>query len=351
MTGKIDNDITTTKLRSCFLGVDVGSVSTNVVLLDENGQMVKEIYTRTEGRPIEVVDRCLHEISKELGTTVKIQGVGTTGSGRELIGELIGSDTIKDEITAHKTGAEFIAKTLLNTQPDTIFEIGGQDSKYISIENGVVVDFAMNEACAAGTGSFLEERAEELDISIKGEFADLALSSDSPLKLGERCTVFMQQDVSTQQQRGAKKEDITAGLAYSIVYNYLNRVVGRRKIGDVIFFQGGTAYNDAIASAFSMVLGKEIIVPPYNGVVGAVGAALLAREKMLETQLKLQSSEVLILTILIIPCANLPVKPVQIFVICRNLLLRKKKRIGETSVRINSGGDNWLIKSLLLKIC
>jgi predicted nucleotide-binding protein (sugar kinase/HSP70/actin superfamily) len=168
----------------------------------------------------------------------------------------------------------------LNKQPDTIFEIGGQDSKYISIENGVVVDFAMNEACAAGTGSFLEERADELDISIKGEFARLALSSDSPLKLGERCTVFMQQDVAAQQQKGASKEDITAGLAYSIVLNYLNRVVGRRKIGDVIFFQGGTAYNDAIASAFSRVLDKEIIVPPYNGVVGAVGAALLAREKM-----------------------------------------------------------------------
>jgi len=271
---------------SCFLGIDVGSVSTNLVLLDENGQMIKEIYTRTEGRPIEVVDRCLHEINHELGKSITIQGVGTTGSGRELIGELIGSDTIKDEITAHKTGAEFIAKTLLNTQPDTIFEIGGQDSKYISIENGVVVDFAMNEACAAGTGSFLEERAEELDVSIKGEFASLALSSDSPLKLGERCTVFMQQDVSMQQQKGAKKEDITAGLAYSIVYNYLNRVVGRRKIGDVIFFQGGTAYNDAIASAFSIVLKKEIIVPPYNGVVGAVGAALLARENMSKTTIK-----------------------------------------------------------------
>ncbi|HDZ12484.1 MAG TPA: CoA activase, partial [Bacteroidetes bacterium] len=246
--------------------------------------MIKEIYTRTDGRPIEVVNRCLKEIYDEVGSRIEIKGAGTTGSGRELIGELIGADTINDEITAHKTGAEFLAKTMLNTQPDTIFEIGGQDSKYISIENGIVVDFAMNEACAAGTGSFLEERAEELGIAIKGEFAELALSSKAPVKLGERCTVFMQQDVSAYQQRGAVKEDLTAGLAYSIVYNYLNRVVGERKIGNVIFFQGGTAYNDAIASAFAKVLNKKIIVPPYNGVIGAVGAALLAVEKIAMTK-------------------------------------------------------------------
>jgi predicted CoA-substrate-specific enzyme activase len=266
-----------------YLGIDVGSVSTNLVLLDNQGNMIKEIYTRTEGRPIEVVDRCLHLIQLEFADRVHIKGVGTTGSGRELIGELVGADTINDEITAHKTGAEFLAKTMLDNTPDTIFEIGGQDSKYISIENNVVVDFAMNEACAAGTGSFLEERAEELDISIKDEFASLALSSKTPTRLGERCTVFMQQDVAAFQQRGASKQDLTAGLAYSIVYNYLNRVVRDKKIGDVIFFQGGTAYNDAIASAFAKVLDKKIIVPPYNGVIGAVGMALIAREKAQKT--------------------------------------------------------------------
>ncbi len=262
-----------------FMGIDIGSVSTNVVLIDSDGNMLKEIYTRTEGRPIEVANRCLAEIENEMCKNIRISGVGTTGSGRELIGELVGADTINDEITAHKTGAEFLARTMLNTIPDTIFEIGGQDSKFISLEKGVVVDFAMNEACAAGTGSFLEERAEELGISIKDEFAELALSSTAPIKLGERCTVFMQQDVAAYQQRGATHADLTAGLAYSIVYNYLNRVVQGRKIGDVIFFQGGTAYNNAIASAFAKVLDKEVIVPPYNGVVGAVGAALLAREK------------------------------------------------------------------------
>jgi predicted CoA-substrate-specific enzyme activase len=262
-----------------YMGVDVGSVSTNVAVIDDDGNVLKAIYTRTEGRPIEIVDRCLKEVEAEIGGRIRIVGVGTTGSGRELIGELVGADTINDEITAHKTGAEFIARAMLDKQPDTIFEIGGQDSKYISIENGVVVDFTMNEACAAGTGSFLEERAEELGVSIKGEFAELALSSAAPVKLGERCTVFMQQDVAAYQQRGAVKQDLTAGLAYSIVYNYLNRVVRGRRVGDVIFFQGGTAYNDAIAAAFAGVLGKEIIVPPYNGVIGAVGAALLAREK------------------------------------------------------------------------
>jgi len=267
------------EIIDAYMGVDIGSVSTNVAVIDDDGNMIKEIYTKTDGRPIEVVNRCLKEIESEIGWRIEIKGVGTTGSGRELIGELIGADTINDEITAHKTGAEFLARIMLDTKPDTIFEIGGQDSKYISLENGVVVDFAMNEACAAGTGSFLEERAEELDISIKGEFADLALSSTAPVKLGERCTVFMQQDVASYQQRGANKKDLTAGLAYSIVYNYLNRVVRGRKIGNVIFFQGGTAYNDAIASAFAKVLDKEIIVPPYNGVIGAVGAALLAREK------------------------------------------------------------------------
>ena len=266
-----------------YLGIDVGSVSTNLVLLDDQGNMIKEIYTRTEGRPIEVVDRCLHQIQLEFGDRVHIKGVGSTGSGRELIGELVGADTINDEITAHKTGADFLAKTMLDNTPDTIFEIGGQDSKYISIENSVVVDFAMNEACAAGTGSFLEERAEELGISIKDEFAQLALSSNAPTRLGERCTVFMQQDVAAFQQRGASKQDLTAGLAYSIVYNYLNRVVRDKKIGDVIFFQGGTAYNDAIASAFAKVLDKKIIVPPYNGVIGAVGMALIAREKAQKT--------------------------------------------------------------------
>jgi predicted CoA-substrate-specific enzyme activase len=266
-----------------YLGIDVGSVSTNLVVLDEAGEVVKEIYVKTDGRPVEVVNKGLADIWNEMGPRLDILGVATTGSGRELIGELIGADTVNDEITAHKTGATFIGRKLIDRVPDTIFEIGGQDSKYISLQDGVVVDFAMNEACAAGTGSFLEEQAEKLGINIIGEFADLALSSNAPVRLGERCTVFMERDVNSYLQRGAHKKDLVGGLAYSIAYNYLNRLVGRRHIGDTIYFQGGTAYNDSVAAAFSMILGKDIIVPPHNGVVGAIGVALLAREKMAAT--------------------------------------------------------------------
>ncbi len=267
-----------------YLGIDIGSVSTNLVMADENGEVVYEIYTRTEARPIQAVGRGLTEMRDELGDRVRVKGVGTTGSGRELIGQLVGADTINDEITAHKTGANYIGNKLIDSEADTIFEIGGQDSKFISLDNGVVVDFAMNEACAAGTGSFLEERAEELEVSIKDQFAQLALSSRNPIRLGERCTVFMEQDVNSYLQRGAKKEDLLAGLAYSIAYNYINRVVWGRRIGETIFFQGGTAYNDSVAAAFSKILNKQIIVPPHNGVIGAIGAALLAMDKMKNTE-------------------------------------------------------------------
>lgn len=263
-----------------YLGIDVGSVSTNLVVIDGNGDLIKEIYVATESRPIDVVSENLKAIEDELGDKVNIRGVGTTGSGRELIGVLVGADTINDEITAHKTGATHVADKLTGNRPDTIFEIGGQDSKYISIQNDVVVDFTMNEACAAGTGSFLEEQAEKLGIQIKGEFAKLALSSQKPIRLGERCTVFMEKDLNPYLQRGAKVEDLVAGLAYSIATNYLNRVVRGRYIGNCIFFQGGTAYNDSVAAAFATILEKEVIVPPHNGVIGAIGAALLAKEKM-----------------------------------------------------------------------
>ncbi len=265
-----------------YLGIDIGSVSTNLVVLDDAGEVVKAIYTKTQARPVEVVNAGLAEIRDEIGDRIRVLGVGTTGSGRELIGELCGADLITDEITAHKTGADFIGKRI-GKQVDTIFEIGGQDSKFISMQDGIVVDFAMNEACAAGTGSFLEEQAEKLGIDIIGEFAELALRSEAPIRLGERCTVFMERDVMSYQSRGADRRDLVAGLSYSIAYNYLNRLVRERKVGDCIFFQGGTAYNDAVAAAFSQILGKEIIVPPHNGVMGAIGMALLARERMRRT--------------------------------------------------------------------
>jgi activator of 2-hydroxyglutaryl-CoA dehydratase/predicted nucleotide-binding protein (sugar kinase/HSP70/actin superfamily) len=300
---------TTGRRVDAYLGLDIGSVGTKLVLIDDHGDVIHSIFTRTEGRPIQVVTRCLREMEEAVGWGVCIRAVGSTGSGRELLGELVGADAIHDEITCHKTGAGFVGDRLLGQRPDTIFEIGGQDSKYISLQaegtqarrhagtqdgagdapaesepgESIVVDFTMNEACAAGTGSFLEERAEELGVSIKGEFAELALRSQAPIKLGERCTVFMERDVNTYMQRGARLEDIIAGLAYSVAYNYINRVVRGRPIGDTIFFQGGTAYNDAVAAAFSSVTGKTIIVPPHNAVLGAIGAALLARDKIKAT--------------------------------------------------------------------
>ena len=161
---------------------------------------------------------------------------------------------------------------------DTVFEIGGQDSKYIAVREGRLTDFEMNKICAAGTGSFLEEQAERLDIHIVREFGERALRSTAPTSLGERCTVFMESDLNHHQQQGAPKDDLVAGLAYSIVLNYLNRVVEGRRVGDRIFFQGGVAANRAVVAAFQAVTGKTITVPPHHDVLGAVGAALIARE-------------------------------------------------------------------------
>jgi predicted CoA-substrate-specific enzyme activase len=261
-----------------YIGLDIGSVSTNVAVIDESGTVIHDVYLRTAGRPIEAVQQGLAEVESIWSKRLKVCGVGTTGSGRELIAEFVGADAVNDEITAHKTGAIHVSNTLGGEPVDTIFEIGGQDSKFISIENGVVVDFAMNEACAAGTGSFLEEQAEKLGISIKGEFAKLALASPSPTRLGERCTVFMERDVTGWLHKGETVPNLVAGLSYSIALNYLNRVVRGRKIGKVIYFQGGTAYNDAVTAAFASLLGKKITVPPYNGVMGAIGMALIARQ-------------------------------------------------------------------------
>jgi predicted CoA-substrate-specific enzyme activase len=266
-----------------YLGIDIGSVSTNLALIDESGTLIHGIYLKTSGRPIQAVNKGLQEIEGLFGDKIVIKGVGTTGSGRELIGELVGADTVNDEITAHKTGAMTIGKEFLDLEVDTIFDIGGQDAKYISINNGVVVDFHMNEACAAGTGSFLEEQAEKLGINIIGEFADRAIRSKDPLNLGERCTVFMEKDVNYCLQKGGTVDDIVAGLAYSICYNYINRVVKGRSIGDIVFFQGGTAYNDSVAAAMGMILGEEgkkVIVPPHNGVLGAYGEAILVKERI-----------------------------------------------------------------------
>ncbi len=256
-----------------YLGIDVGSLSTNLVLIDKEKNVVARRYLMTEGRPIEAIRRGLSEIGAEVGDMVKVIGVGTTGSGRYLTGDFVGADIVKNEITAQATAAINIDPTV-----DTIFEIGGQDSKYISLKDKTVIDFEMNKACAAGTGSFLQEQAEKLNINIEKEFGNKALSAKCPVGCGERCTVFMESDLVSHQRGGATTDDLIAGLAYSIASNYLTKVVGDRKIGDNIFFQGGVAWNRGVVAAFEKLTGKKLTVPPHHDVTGAIGAAILAME-------------------------------------------------------------------------
>lgn len=258
-----------------YLGVDVGSLSTNVVLIDEQDRVIARRYLPTASKPLEAIKRGIAEIYDEVGERVRVIGVGTTGSGRYLTGDFIGADAVRNEITAQATAAIAYDPTV-----DTIFEIGGQDSKYIRIQNGVVVDFEMNKVCAAGTGSFLEEQAEKLGISIVEQFGELALGAETPAKLGDRCTVFMESDLNSHSQKGESVSNLVGGLAYSIVHNYLNRVVGQRPVGNKIFFQGGVTNNKAVVAAFEKVTGKQITVPPHYDITGAIGAAMLARESM-----------------------------------------------------------------------
>ncbi|RJR21051.1 MAG: CoA protein activase [Nitrospiraceae bacterium] len=280
---------------NAYLGIDIGSISTNLAVIDEEKRLLAKRYLMTAGRPIEAVKKGLEEIGAEVGDWVNILGVGTTGSGRYMIADFVGADIVKNEITAQAQAAIEI-----DPEVDTILEIGGQDSKYISIRDGIIVDFEMNKACAAGTGSFIEEQAEKLDISVKNEFGSLAFNSDRPCSLGERCTVFMENSLLSKQQRGAPKEDLVAGLAYSIVQNYINRVVGDRNIGEKIFFQGGVAFNKSVVAAFENYLDKNIIVPPHHDVTGAIGMALIAMKhiekqntghRTQNTELRTQSSE------------------------------------------------------------
>jgi len=259
---------------TAYLGIDVGSVSTNLVLIDERRNVIVKEYLRTRGKPIEAVMTGLRAIERKIGRDVEIAGVGVTGSGRYMIGELVGADVIRNEITAQATAALSIDPTV-----DTVFEIGGQDSKYIRIEDGVVVDFNMNHACAAGTGSFLEEQAENLGIAIDKEFSEAAFRGEAPVPLAEKCTVFIESDLIHFQQTGAKKENVLAGLSYAIVQNYIHKVVKTGTIGKNVFFQGGVAFNKAVVAAFGEVTGVRITVPEHHEVTGAIGAAIIAQEE------------------------------------------------------------------------
>ena len=257
--------------QASFLGVDVGSVSTNLVLVTPEREVIDTVYLDTRGRPVDVLREGLRLIRKRHGDGLEILHVGATGSGRYLAARLLGADLVKNEITAQLTSSIQYCPGV-----DTVFEIGGQDSKFILAESGQISDFTMNKLCAAGTGSFLEEQAERLGLSIVEDFSEQAFRSRSPIDLGSRCTVFMDTEIVNAQQRGLPLEDISAGLAYAIARNYLEKVVENRPLGQVIIFQGGVASNEAVVSAFESLLGRKVTVHPYNRVSGAVGVALLA---------------------------------------------------------------------------
>ena len=256
-----------------FLGVDVGSVSTDFALVNSDGETLAGVYLPTRGRPVAVIEEGLSILDGKVGNRVRVRAVATTGSGRYLAEKFLEADAARNEISAQlRSTAHYFPEV------DTIFEIGGQDSKYISVRNGSIRDFQMNKICAAGTGSFLEEQAERLKLSIIGEFADTALGSEAPADLGSRCTVFMDTELVHALQRGTSAADVTAGLAYSIARNYLDRVVMNRPIGEHVVFQGGVASNRAVVAAFEKILDRVMQVHPFNRLSGAIGAALIAKD-------------------------------------------------------------------------
>jgi len=258
-------------MKKCYLGIDVGSVSTNVVVIDSNSRVVYKDYLRTKGQPIKVIQQGLQALKEEMGD-IDVKGVGTTGSGRNLAGVMVGADIIKNEITAHA-----VAALRINPEVRTILEIGGQDSKIILLREGIVTDFAMNTVCAAGTGSFLDRQAARLGIPIE-EFGDLALKSTNGVRIAGRCAVFAESDMIHKQQLGHNTEDIIYGLCQALVRNYLNNVGKGKEILSPVIFQGGVAANKGIREAFKRELGLEIEVPEQYDVMGAIGAALLSRE-------------------------------------------------------------------------
>ncbi len=265
-----------------ILGIDGGSTTTKVCLIDmKTDEIVATHYGRTHGDPIQSLKNCLIEVKKKIKEDIgegeiNISLASTTGSSREILGVFIESPGVYNEIIAHAVGTTFF-----DPEVDTIFEIGGQDAKYVLLKNKVPIDYAMNEACSAGTGSFLEESAHgDLNIQHAFEIAEIALSSETALKFGEHCSAFINSDIRKAIQQGASRESITGGIVTSIVSNYLNRVVGNRTLGKKIFLQGGVAKNKAVPLAFALLLDKEILVPPSPELMGAFGVGLLAKEKL-----------------------------------------------------------------------
>lgn len=256
-----------------YIGIDIGSVSTNVIAIDEQYNVVFNEYIRANGQPLESVKKGMNLLHEKMQCKdEEIAGIGATGSGRELAGVLVGADVIKNEITAHATAT-------LHYHPDasTIFEIGGQDSKIIILQDGMVTDFAMNTVCAAGTGSFLDHQAERLGIPIE-DFGDMALSAEKDVRIAGRCTVFAESDMIAKQQYGFSKAEIINGLCLALVRNYINNLGRGKTLKPPYIFQGGVAANKGIRAAFEREVNHKIIIPQYFNVMGAIGSAILAKE-------------------------------------------------------------------------
>ncbi|MGB9867060.1 MAG: acyl-CoA dehydratase activase [Bacillota bacterium] len=257
-------------MEKLYLGIDVGSVSTDAVLIDPTGQVVAGEYLLTKGNPVRAIQEALASLRQATGSCAWIAGCGTTGSGRVLASIVCGADVVRNEITCHALAA-------IHQMPSvrTIIEIGGQDSKIIILSNSVVVDFAMNSVCAAGTGSFLDRQAARLGISIE-QLGELALKSTNPVRIAGRCAVFAESDMIHKQQAGHPVPDILKGLCNALVLNYMATVARGKQIRPPVFFQGGVAANVGIRRSFEEYLGFPVVVPPHFKLMGAIGAALLA---------------------------------------------------------------------------
>lgn len=259
-------------MKNGYLGIDIGSISTKGVIVDEDNNLLASSYIWTEGNPVLAVKKLIANLKDELAPDVVIKGIGTTGSARKLIGLMVDANIVKNEIMAHAIGT-------LTFYPDarTILEIGGQDSKIIMLNNQIITDYAMNTLCAAGTGSFLSSQAKRLGVDIE-EFGEYALRSNNPVKIAARCTVFAESDLIHKAQVGYQKEDIIAGLCKSIVVNYLNNVAKGKKIYGPVIFQGGVSKNKGVVKYFEEILKTKVIVDSNSHLMGAIGIAVLARK-------------------------------------------------------------------------
>lgn len=271
-------------MNKCYLGVDIGSISTKGVIIDEKFNILSSNYIWTLGNPIEAVKKLISTLSIPNG--YKLSGIGTTGSARKLIGLMLGANVVKNEIICHAYGT-------LNYYPDckTILEIGGQDSKIIMLNNGVITDYAMNTLCAAGTGSFLSSQSKRIGVDIN-DFGTLALNSKNPVKIAARCTVFAESDLIHKAQLGYSKEDIVAGLCKSVVLNYLNNVGKGKKINEPIVFQGGVSKNKGVVKYFNEILNTNVIVDDNSHLMGAIGVAILSSKDNSNKEFNLNISDI-----------------------------------------------------------